>query len=118
MFLAGATSPATAPTTYSNSNVYIGPDNCLYSNNAKVATAATKTAQLTVSGWSSNQQIVSVSGITANNLVIISPDPAANNYSAYTQCEIRCTTQAANKLTFTCKKTPSIAITVNIAVIS
>ena len=118
LFLAGATSQATAPTTYSNSNVYIGTDNCLYSNNAKVATAATKTAQLTVSGWSSNQQTVSVSGITANNLVIISPDPAASNYSAYTQCEIRCTAQAANKLTFTCKKTPSIAITVNIAVIS
>lgn len=78
---------------------------------------AKKTVQLTTSGWSSNQQTVNVSGVTANNLIIVSPDPATSNYSAYTQSEVRCTAQSAGKLTFTCKKTPSAAITVNVAVL-
>ena len=39
LFLAGATSQASSPTTYSNSGVYIGTDNCLYSNSKKVATS-------------------------------------------------------------------------------
>ena len=37
MFLAGATSQAANPQTYSNSNVYIGTDNELYSDGKKVA---------------------------------------------------------------------------------
>lgn len=40
LFLIGATSQsADASTTYSNSNCYVGTDNCLYSNNTKVLTA-------------------------------------------------------------------------------
>jgi hypothetical protein len=39
MFLVGATSQATSPVTYSNSNCYIGSDNCLYSNGTKVITS-------------------------------------------------------------------------------
>ena len=39
LFLAGATSQAANPQTYSNVNVYIGTDNCLYSNGTKVLTA-------------------------------------------------------------------------------
>ena len=38
LFLVGATSQASSATTYSNKNVYIGTDNCLYSNGAKVLT--------------------------------------------------------------------------------
>ncbi len=39
LFLTGATSQTSSgTTTYSNKNVYIGTDNCLYSNGAKVAT--------------------------------------------------------------------------------
>ena len=39
LFLTGATSQTSSgTTTYSNSKVYIGTDNCLYSNGAKVAT--------------------------------------------------------------------------------
>jgi hypothetical protein len=38
--LAGATSQASNPTTYSNSNVYVGTDNCLYSNAKKTMTTA------------------------------------------------------------------------------
>lgn len=38
MYLVGATSQGSNPTTYSNKNVYIGTDNSLYSNATKVAT--------------------------------------------------------------------------------
>lgn len=39
LFLAGATTQGSNPTTYSNKLVYIGTDNCLYSNNTKVSVA-------------------------------------------------------------------------------
>ena len=41
MYIIGATSQSTSgQTTYSNKNCYIGTDNCLYSNGAKVAAAS------------------------------------------------------------------------------
>ena len=40
MFLVGATAQSANPTTYSNVNVYIGTDNCLYSNQLKVLTSS------------------------------------------------------------------------------
>ena len=43
LFLAGATSQAANPATYSNINVYIGEDNCLYSNGKKVVHEVTIT---------------------------------------------------------------------------
>lgn len=85
---------------------------------ALASVIAQKTVQLTTSGWNDNQQTVSVSGVTASNLVIVSPDPATSNYSAYTQCEICCIAQAAGELTFSCKQVPSAAITVNVAAFS
>ena len=39
LFLVGAETQATNPTTNSNANVYIGTDNCLYSNGTKVLTS-------------------------------------------------------------------------------
>ena len=38
IFLIGATSQSTAPTTYSHDTAYVGTDGCLYSNSSKVAT--------------------------------------------------------------------------------
>lgn len=74
MYLVGAQTQATAPTTYSNVNVYIGTDNCLYSNGTKVSidghthnyAASSHThayTTLTGSGTTKNQAIVS-SGTT------------------------------------------------------
>lgn len=58
MFLVGATSQATSPVTYSNSNCYIGSDNCLYSNGSKVITShqdiSTKVDKVTGQGLSTN----------------------------------------------------------------
>lgn len=38
LFIVGATSQSQSTKTYSNSNCYVGPDNCLYSNGSKVLT--------------------------------------------------------------------------------
>lgn len=47
MFLAAATEQNTNPVTYSNSNCYIGTDNCLYSGGNKVLTSETYTGTVT-----------------------------------------------------------------------
>lgn len=49
MFLVAATEQSTNPVTYSNSNCYIGIDNCLYSGGSKVLTSAV-TALTTTAG--------------------------------------------------------------------
>lgn len=77
----------------------------------------TKTAKLTVAGWDSGTtQTVSVTGVTADNTVIVTHAPASfNNYRKF---GVRCTGQAAGKLTFTCNVTPTAAITVNIIILN
>lgn len=70
------------------------------------------TATLTVAGWSSSSQTVSVSEITVTSIIIVSPAPAS--YDDYTSAGIYCSAQGSNTLTFTCTTTPSNAITVNI----
>ena len=76
----------------------------------------TKTATLTVSGWgTSNTQSVSVAGVTANNTVLISPDPSSQEI--WGKAQIVCTAQAAGKLTFGCKKVPTAAVIANIIIL-
>ena len=75
----------------------------------------TSTASLTVSGWSSNSQTVSASGVTASNTVFVAPAPASQD--AYGKAGVKCTAQASGTLTFTCSKTPEEALTVNIVVL-
>lgn len=80
------------------------------------ATYTAVTATLTVSGWSSNKQTVSVKGVTANNLVIVTAEPSS--YTAYTENGVRCTTQTSGSLTFESKKTPTANITVNVVILT
>lgn len=74
-----------------------------------------KTASLTVAGWASNKQTVTVSGITASQHLVIAPAPAS--YVAYGESMVRCVTQAANSLTFQCEDVPTAALTVNILIV-
>lgn len=68
---------------------------------------------LTVAGWSSSLiQSVTAAGVTAAGTVIISPAPAS--LDAYSSAGVRCTAQAANQLTFQCKKKPTAALTVEV----
>jgi hypothetical protein len=73
------------------------------------------TASLVVANWSNNSQTVNVTGVTANNNVIVAPAPASQ--ANYTAAGIICTAQGAGTLTFTCQSVPSSAITVNVLII-
>ena len=85
---------------------------------AQIATGATyttQTATLSSSGWnSSNQQTVSVTGVTASNLVIVSPAPTS--FIAYGEANIYCLSQANDTLTFKCESIPDTNITVNVVI--
>lgn len=68
---------------------------------------------LTASGWSSNTQTVTASGIMADELQqMIYIVPATAHQEAYLAAGISCTAQGTNSLTFTCKIVPSQNLTV------
>ena len=81
-----------------------------------VATTSTPATipDITVDGWYSNTQTVSVTGVTASNVVIVSPAPASA--ADYAAAGIICTAQGTDSLTFTCTTVPSNAITVNVII--
>lgn len=82
----------------------------LYADNKKARTQAT----LSVAGWSSLKQTVSVSGVTTDNDVVVAPAP--DNNDTYSEFGVLCTAQAAGKLTFTCKEVPTVPLTVNVLI--
>ena len=74
------------------------------------------TATLTTSGWSSNSQTVTVTGVLADSskqAVRISPADK-DSADAWAEAGVWCTGQAADSLTFTCDSTPTAAINLNI----
>ena len=73
------------------------------------------TITLAAADWSSNTQTVSVTGMTATGIVMVSPAPA--DQSAYTSAGILCTAQAANSLTFSCDTVPAGDLSVNIVML-
>lgn len=73
------------------------------------------TVTLAVADWSDDSQTVSVTGITADGVVLVSPIPT--DQSAYTTAGILCTAQAAGTLTFICSTTPSADIDVNVVML-
>ena len=76
-----------------------------------------KTITLTTSGWSSNTQTVTVSGVSATETAqLITPTPAIASQSAYYEAGIMCTGQAANSLTFTCQTVPTSNLTVYVVI--
>lgn len=74
------------------------------------------TATLTVAGWSTNNQTVSVSGVTASNLVVVAPVNTRVNTDNYSLSRIICTAQGSGTLTFNCDLTPTAEITVNVLI--
>lgn len=74
-----------------------------------------KTGTLTGAGWSDGSQTITVSGVTASGTVLVAPSPASQE--AYAAAGIKCTAQAANSLTFTCKTAPTEALTVNVVLL-
>jgi hypothetical protein len=78
-------------------------------------TKVNTTITLAAADWSSNTQTVSVTGMTATGVVLVSPDPT--DQSAYTSAGIICSAQAAGTLTFTCSTTPSADLSVNVVML-
>lgn len=80
-------------------------------------TYTTATATLTTGGWVSDNQTVTVQGVTASNVVIVSPNSSRTDANAYARYGIMCTAQGANSLTFSASSTPQEAIAVNVLII-
>ena len=75
------------------------------------------TVTLTTSGWSSNTQTVTVSGVSADETAqLIMPVPALASQTAYYEAGILVTGQAANSLTFTCQNVPTEDLTVYVVI--
>lgn len=71
------------------------------------------TLTLAASGWSSNTQTVTATGVVADETQqMIYIVPATSFQQAYVSAGITCTAQGANTLTFTCKTAPSQDLTV------
>ena len=77
-----------------------------------------RTATLTTSGWSSNTQTVTVSGVVADtNAQLIYVSPAnKDSATAWGGAGVFCSAQGANSLTFVCDSVPSANISVNISI--
>ena len=72
---------------------------------------------LTTSGWSSNTQTVTVSGVSASETAqLITPTPAIASQSAYYEAGIMCTGQAESSLTFTCQTVPTTNMIVYVVI--
>lgn len=67
------------------------------------------------SGWSNKTITVTAEGVTADNTVIVSPDPAS--FLVYGASGVYCSAQAENSLTFTCNNVPSSNLTVNVVIL-
>lgn len=76
------------------------------------------TATLTSSNWAYSSNIytqdVTVTGVTATNLVTVSP--VADSWVAAGDCCVRCTAQATDTLTFVADDKPSGDLTFNVAI--
>lgn len=79
-------------------------------------TQETHTITLASTDWSSHTQTKTVSGVTADNTIIVAP--ASSSAADYAAAEILCTAQAANSLTFTCTTDPTNNVSVNIVILN
>ena len=82
-----------------------------------VAPSVGVTATLTASGWDANAktQTVSVAGVTASALCIITAAP--DSYMAYAEAGVRCTAQGAGTLTFACETVPAADVAANVLIL-
>ena len=77
------------------------------------AKASISTQQITVT---TSLGSVNCTGVTANNTVIVAPDPSS--WDVYTTAGVYCSAQGSGTLTFTSAKTPTASMTVNVLIIN
>lgn len=75
-----------------------------------------RTATLTVAGWSNKAQSVSVAGVTANSIITVTYAPASR--AAWIDADVYCSAQGAGTLTFACDTVPTQALTANIVILA
>ena len=80
-----------------------------------VSSSPTIAPALIAANWSSNQQTVNVSGVTATNTVIVAPFPT--DAQDYATAGILCIGQGAGTLTFSCTSVPANDLQVNVVII-
>lgn len=84
-------------------------------NQPTIPTVTSTTETIEVADWNGGTTAtISVTGVTASNIVMVSPSPS--DYSDYASANIRATAQASGTLTFTCDITPSSDIDINIVI--
>ena len=83
-------------------------------NKPTLPTVAQAQVTLTAAGWSGTTQTVTVSGVTADSMVIVTYAPGSR--TAWTDADIYCSAQAANALVFTCSDTPTTDVIANVAI--
>ena len=104
MFLVGGTEQSANPQTYSNSNCYIGTDNCLYSGGTKVLTAhQTITNKAVTLAYGSTSTVATIG--STNITVTMPADADTKNTAGSTDTSskiflIGATSQAANPQTY------------------
>lgn len=109
----GNTSVDTTPTADSTKMVTSGG---VYTALAgKQDKAATLNLTLASASWSSSTQTVSAAGVTASNIVIVTPAPSS--YYDYANYGVYCSAQGSGTLTFTCADTPPSDISVNVLIL-
>ena len=74
----------------------------------------TASVALLAANWSSYEQTVSVTGVTASNTVFVSPAP--NSVKAFSEYGVVCTDQGNGTLTFECNVTPANNLLVNVVI--
>lgn len=75
----------------------------------------TKTATIQTSNWSNDVATVSVTDMTANAVIIVTPSPSS--YQIASDCGIYCSAQGAGTLTFTAiNGAPSSTVTMNVLI--
>lgn len=86
-----------------------------------IATGATKntisstTATLLASAWSNKSLTVSVTGVTATNNIVVSPNAAS--WVAWGTALVRAVSQATGSITFACNKVPADDLVANILIV-
>lgn len=83
---------------------------------AGLSAPVSRTASLTVAGWSNKAQSVSVAGVTANSILTVTYAPASHD--AWLDAGVYCSAQGAGTLTFTCESVPTAALTANIVILA
>lgn len=83
----------------------------VFINDNKVLTDGSRAVTLQSSEWSGNQQTIHIPEVTSSSLVFVSPE---GDPKAYAEAGIYCSEQGSGYLTFTCEKTPSTDINVNV----